>query len=264
MSLCAGVAVAAEPAPLPPPSKSGEAKPEGWIVTLSVIGAVVPSFPGSRLMRPYPFPAVNFRAIGEPERFATPDDGFGFAVLDTDLVRAGPVANFVFQRGQRDGLFGLRRIGLTHEIGGFIEATPHENFRARAELRQAIDGHGGFVAALGADVHGGAGPFHLSAGPRLNFGDNRYANAYYSVSPFEALVNGRLAPYNATGGFTAAGGIATVRYDFNEKTSATIFGGAQRLLGSVGSSPIPSYIGSRDQFTAGLAVSRSFEILKPW
>jgi len=255
---------AAEPAPLPPPQVK-EQKQEGYIVTLSLIGAVSPSFPGSRLMRPYPFPALNFREIGEAERFATPDDGFGLALVDAYGFRAGPVANFTFHRGQRDGLFGLHNIKLTHEVGGFVEATPSDNFRARLELRQGIDGHGGFVATLGADYHRGIGAFHVSAGPRLNFGDNRYASAYYSVTPWESLLNGRLQPYTAQGGFTAAGGMATVRYDFNEKTSATVYGGAQRLLGSVAGSPIPSNIGSRDQFSAGLAISRSFEVLfKPW
>ena len=237
---------------------------DGWIVTLSAMGAVAPSFPGSAQLRPYPFPSIAFRSIGEVERFSAPDDGFGLALVDIGVLRAGPVANFVFKRGERDGLFGLRRIGLSHEIGGFVEATPTDHFRLRAELRQAIDGHRGFVAGLGADVFGGAGQLRLSAGPRLNFGDNRYANAYFSVTPFEAAVNGRLSPYSATGGFTAAGGVATLRVDFNEQTNATVFGGAQRLLGSVGDSPIPSLLGSRNQFTAGLSIARSFEVRSPW
>ena len=245
---------------IPPPQTDAN----GWIVTVSVIGAVAPSFPGSGQMRPYPFPAVTFRRVGEPEIFATPDEGFGLPFVDLGYFRAGPVANFVFQRGQRDGLFGLRRIGLTHEIGGFVEANPIDHLRLRAELRQGIDGHQGFVAALYADAYDSFGPFRVSLGPRLNFGDNNYANAYFSVTPYEALLNGRLKPYSATGGFTAAGGMATIRYDFNDVTNVTIFGGGQRLLGSVGSSPIPNMIGSRNQFTAGMSVSYSFVVHSPW
>ena len=251
---------AAAPQAAPAPEKTDET----YIVTLQVIGAVAPSFPGSEILRPYPFPGVSVRSAREPERFSTPDDGFGFAVIDHDGFRAGPVANFVFRRGDRDGLFGLHQVGLTHEVGGYAEFTPFDHFRARTELRQGVDGHGGFVAALGADVFGSADALRLSVGPRLNFGNDRYANAYFSVTPAEAALNGRLEPYQASGGFTSAGGIATLRYDIAPNLNATVYGGLQRLTGSVGSSPIPSLIGSRDQFTAGLAISRSFEVRKFW
>jgi outer membrane scaffolding protein for murein synthesis (MipA/OmpV family) len=208
-------------------------------------------------------PSIGFRRVGDPERFSTPDDSFGPAIWDVGVVRAGPVANFIFKRGERDGLFGLHTVGLTHEIGGFVDFTPVEHFRARAELRQGIDGHRGFVAVLGADLYGSKEATTLSLGPRLNFGDNRYASAYFSVSPVEALLNGRVTPYQATGGFTSVGGIAAIRYNFTENTNGTVFGGAQRLMGSVGSSPIPNSIGSRNQFTAGLEIARSFEIHAP-
>jgi outer membrane scaffolding protein for murein synthesis (MipA/OmpV family) len=133
---------------LTPPPKTDS---NGWIVTVSVIGAVSPSFPGSGQMRPYPFPAVAVRRVGEEETFSTPDEGFGFPIVEHAGLRAGPVANFVFQRGQRDGLFGLRRVPLTHEVGGFVELHPANHFRLRAEMRQGVDGHEGFVAAFYAD-----------------------------------------------------------------------------------------------------------------
>ncbi|WP_442754909.1 MipA/OmpV family protein [Methylocystis sp. JAN1] len=245
---------------LTPPPKTDA---NGWIVTVSVIGAVSPSFPGSGQMRPYPFPAVAVRRVGEAETFSTPDEGFGFQLFDYGGVRVGPVANFVFQRGQRDGLFGLRRVPLTHEVGGFVEYHPFDHFRVRAEMRQGVDGHEGFVAAFYADAYETVGRFRFSVGPRLNFGDNNYANAYFSVTPFEALVNGRLTPYTATGGFTAAGGMATIRYHLTDDFAVSVYGGGQRLLGSVGSSPIPNLIGSRNQFNAGLALSYSFIVADP-
>ena len=245
----------------PPPAQNEK----GWIVTLRVTGAVTPSFPGSSQLRPYPFPSVSFRRVGEPEVFSTPDDGFGVSFIDTGNFRAGPVANFVFKRGQRDGLFGLRRVGLTHEVGGFAEFTPVEHVRTRVELRQGVDGHEGFVAVVGADVYGSTeSGLTASIGPRFDFGDNRYANAYFSVSPAEAIWNGRLTPYAATGGFTSVGGVATLRFDLTESASATVFGGLQRLTGSFGDSPIPNLLGSRNQFTAGLSVGRSFIVPALW
>jgi len=254
------------PAASPPPASPAApaASPDGYIVTLQAIGAVAPSFPGSAVVRPYPFPGVSVRGIGEPERFSAPDDGFGVPVFEADGLRMGPVANFVFRRGNRDGLFGLHHVGITHEVGGFAEYFAFDHFRARAELRQAVDGHDGFVASLGADFFGESNSFRVSLGPRLNLGDNRYANAYFSVTPVEAILNGRLEPYQASGGFTSAGGVATVRYDFTPNLNATVYTGLQRLTGSVGGSPIPNMVGSRDQFTAGVSVSRSFEVAKFW
>ena len=255
-------AAAASPPPASPAAPA--ASPDGYIVTLQAIGAVAPSFPGSAVVRPYPFPGVSVRGIGEPERFSAPDDGFGVPVFEADGLRMGPVANFVFRRGNRDGLFGLHHVGITHEVGGFAEYFAFDHFRARAELRQAVDGHDGFVASLGADFFGESNSFRVSLGPRLNLGDNRYANAYFSVTPVEAILNGRLEPYQASGGFTSAGGVATVRYDFTPNLNATVYTGLQRLTGSVGGSPIPNMVGSRDQFTAGVSVSRSFEVAKFW
>lgn len=248
-------ALPAGAAELTPPPKTDS---KGWIVTVSVIGAVTPSFPGSNQSRVYPFPSVDIRREGEPETFATPDEGFGFPVLDLGNVKAGPVANFVFPRGQSPGLFGMRQIGLTHEIGGYVEVHPAQHIRLRAEMRQGIDGHKGFYAALYADAYETIGPFRVSVGPRLNLGDTTYANAFFSVTPFESLLNGRLSPYQAVGGLASVGGMATVRYAFNETTSISVYGGAWRLLGSMGSSPIPNVVGSPNQFNAGLAVSRSF------
>lgn len=262
--LLTGEAVAADAPPDDTAAKPSVANPivdEGWIVTVQAIAGFAPSFPGSGRLRAYPFPGISVRRIGEPERFATPDDSFGFALVDLAGFRAGPVANFVFYRGS---IPGVRQVSLTHEIGGFAEFAPIEHFRARSEVRQGIDGHKGFVAALGADVYGRFNAVTVSIGPRLSFGNNRYANAYYSVSPFEAVANGRLEPYEATGGFTAAGGMATLRYDFTSDLNATLYGGLQRLTGSVGASPIPNEIGSRDQVTTGLAISRSFEVKKFW
>jgi MipA family protein len=260
-----GAAQAADAAPASKPAESApKSDDDGWIVTLGIIGAVAPSYPGSAHFRPYPFPTVNIRKLNEPEHFSTPDDGFGFALVDVDGFRMGPVANFVFRRGNRDGLFGLHQVGLTHEVGGFAEYNFLDHFRTRAELRQGIDGHEGFVAVLGADVFSRENAITFSLGPRLSFGNNAYANSYFSVSPGEALLNGHLTPYQATGGFTSAGGVATLRYDITPNFNATLYTGLQHLAGSVGSSPIPSMIGSRDQFTAGLSFSRSFEIRKFW
>ena len=262
--------VSAPPNSSAAPAKTEEGETEGdkgaerWIVILGLKGIVSPSFPGSAQLRPYPFPAIGFRRADSTDTFSGPDDSFGFSIIDIGAFHAGPVANFESSRGQRDGLFGLHTVPLTHEVGGFAEFTPIPHIRTRAELRQGVDGHRGFVGVLSADLYGSSGPVTMSIGPRLGFCNNRYADAYFSVTPLEAAFNGRLTPYEASGGLASAGAAASLRYSLTQATNVIVFAGLQRLSGSVGSSPIPNVIGSRNQFTSGLSIERSFEFGKFW
>ena len=90
---------AAADAPAAAAARSTAANPDkddAWIVTLQGIGAVAPSFPGSSVARPYPFPGVSVRAVGEAERFSAPDDGYGVPVstrMERDWVPS-PISCF--------------------------------------------------------------------------------------------------------------------------------------------------------------------------
>ncbi len=235
-----------------------------WIVTLSAQVSLAPQYPGSDRFGFFGAPGISIRKFGQPERFSTPDDGFGIALYDTDVFRAGPVGRYQGDRSRygRLELTGLSYVEPSLELGGFAEYTPVSWARARLELRQAVTGHDGFVATLSGDVWQKWGALTLSAGPRLNFGDDKFADAYFSVSPQQAFINqqsgGNLTPYNAQGGLTSAGLLAAARYDFSDAWRVTGFGGYQRLTGSVAGSPIVQYAGSRDQYTVGLEFAYSF------
>jgi outer membrane scaffolding protein for murein synthesis (MipA/OmpV family) len=262
-ALCSGAAAMA--ADLPSTKEPAAPPPiPDWIVTLSVQTSVAPQYPGAERYMFYGSPGISIRKYGQPERFSTPDDGFGFALYDTDWLRIGPVGRYIGDRPlyHRPELVGLPYMEPSIEIGGFAEFTPLSWARARIELRQAITGHDGLVATASADVWKRWGNLTLSVGPRLNFGNDKFASSYFSVTPQQSAISlangGALTPYNAQGGLTSAGLLAAARYDISETWRVTGFGGYQRLTGSVAGSPIVQHDGSRDQYIVGLEFAYSF------
>ena len=223
---------------------------------------VLPDFPGSKSYYVLPSVHIAYLKPGEKDSFYTQDDSFDFRVIDTTFFKAGPVANYQRRRGLSDGngqFFGLRNVGDSVELGGFVEVWPApEHLRLRGEIRKAVTGYDGLVGTVGADFIGRLGPFQASVGPRVKFGDQRYVDRYFSIQPFEAALNGRVTPYQASAGVTSVGAFATVRYDINQTYSVSLFGGYDRLANSVGNSPVATVLGSRDQFTGGVTLAYTF------
>lgn len=244
----------------PPPA-------EGWIVTLGLGPNVFTSFPGAQSVSVWPTGYITYRRPGEPEPFVSPDDGLSIALLDLPWIKAGPAARFISERTLSGGFgsitsnanfYGLHDIGFTAELGGFVELWPTEFFRARFEARQGVSGAQGFDANIELDVVAKYGLFTLSAGPRFQLGDSQFTNAYFSVTPAEALVNGIVYPYQAHGGLVSVGGFGAVKYDFAPSWSATAFGGVNRYVSSSGGSPIPNRLGSLSNVSAGVILAYSF------
>ena len=257
-TLTAQTAIAGD---LPPPA------PEGWVVTLGLGPNVFTSFPGASSVSVWPTGYITFHRPGEPEPFVSLDDGLGIALLDLGWLKVGPVARFISERtlggafgtiGNNQSFFGLHDVGFTAEIGGFVEIWPADFFRARFEARQGISGADGFDANVELDFVARYGLFTFSGGPRLQFADRRFVNAYFSVTPWEAFLNRNVTPFQATGGLTSVGGLGAIKYDFAPSWSATAFGGANAYVGSAGESPIPNRLGSPVNFSAGAIVAHSF------
>jgi MipA family protein len=83
-------------------------------------------------------------------------------------------------------------------------------------------------------------------------------SAYFSITPAEALLNGHVYPYQATGGLAAVGGFGSIKYQFTPAWSAMVFGGVNRYVSSAGGSPIPNRLGSLNDITAGALVAYTF------
>ena len=240
---------------VPPPTT-------GYTVTIGAGPDVTNQFPGSKSITVLPTFHFDYRKVGEPEPFYTPDDAFDVAVYETPFFRIGPAGNYINNRGLSNGngnFFGLHDIGGTIELGGFAEVYPIPNHvRIRGEILKGVTGSRGLVGNLGGDVFQKLGPFEASIGPRIGFGDNRYASQYFSVTVPESIANGRVGPYNATGGLTSVGALASLRYDINSQYSVLGFGGYSHLVNSVEQSPVATILGSRSQFTAGAVLNYAF------
>lgn len=252
LSCAASVGLAADLAP---------STPAGWAVTVGLGPEALPSFPGARTYRVWPTGTIAWRGPDEPPPFTTPDDGFGIAILNLGWIKAGPVARFVPRRGLSDGngnFYGLHNIPLTAELGGFTELWLAPFLRTRLELRNGINGAQGLDANVSIDGVARFGAFTFSIGPRMALGDTQFMNAYFSVTPAEAAANGRVTPYQATGGVTSYGGLTALKYDLSPAWSVTTFGGYQRLVNSAAASPIPNRLGSNNQFSAGAVLAYTF------
>ena len=234
----------------------------GFTVTIGAGPDVTNQFPGAKTITVLPSLHFSYRKVGDPDPFYTPDDALDIAVFESPYFRIGPAGNFISSRGLSGGngnFFGLHNIGNTFEVGGFVEVFPiPQHLRLRGELLKGVTGSKGLVGNVGGDVIQRTGPFEFSIGPRIGFGDNRYASQYFSVQPYEAAANGLVTPYQAQGGLTSVGGLGTVRYDINREYSVLGFGGYSRLVSSVGASPIPTLLGTKNQFTAGVTLNYTF------
>ncbi len=234
----------------------------GYSVTIGAGPEVVNQFPGARTVTVLPSIHLGYRKFGEPDPFYTPDDSFDIALYESPFFRIGPAANYINRRGLSDGngnFRGLANVDGTFQLGGFAEILPLPGtIRIRGEILKGVNGSDALTGTIGGDLYHRFGQIEASIGPRVGFGDSNYANSYFSVTAAQSIANGLIAPYQARGGLTSVGGIGTVRYFVNNDYSLLFFGGYQRLVDSVGASPIPTVLGSRDQFTAGVTLNYTF------
>jgi outer membrane scaffolding protein for murein synthesis (MipA/OmpV family) len=262
LTAAAPSAFAADVTPPAPPASSG------WLVTVGVGPQVQTAFPGARSVTVWPTGSFDIRRPGDPEpAFTSPDDGIGVPLLDYGWVRAGPVGRIVPSRGLSNGngaFYGLPHVNTSVELGIYGELWFIEHFRLHAEVRQAVSGHDGLDANIGLDGVLKYGAFTFAIGPRLQLGDTQYMKTYFSVTPYEAFLNGRVGPYNASGGLASVGVYSSVKYKFLPDWSATVFGGYNRLVSAAAASPVPHNLGSLNDYTAGLIIAHSFNINIPF
>jgi outer membrane scaffolding protein for murein synthesis (MipA/OmpV family) len=126
-------------------------------------------------------------------------------------------------------------------------------------VRYGFIGHNAWTGDIGAD--GIAYPMDgltLTLGPRLGFGDNRFADTYFGISETESERSG-LEAYDAKGGLLSAGVELGARYLFNDRWG--VEGGASwgRLLNDAADSPITEE-GSADQYRVRLGITRSISL----
>lgn len=177
----------------------------------------------------------------------------------------GPSFRFMDERDPRDDadLFGLRHLDRTYEVGlrASYEVAITDVYGAEAfgEARYAFGEAEGIVGGIGIlSVVRPSDLLEIKVGPRVNFASDDYVSTYFSVTPLESFASfGRIDAYQADGGFYSYGLEANAKYEFRPDWFLNLEASYERLIGDAGDSPIVE-VGSRDQFTAVVGLSRRF------
>jgi outer membrane protein len=260
--VCMGICLSAAHAQSKAANTEQDRARTGWTVTLGAGTEYGPSFEGSRHGSFSFVPSFDIRRWGEPAGLSAPDDGFDYSLLELGGVELGPVANIRGSRTTSDDHEGLHDVGWSIDAGAFAQYWPIENkFRLRLEARQGVRKNDGFVADFGADWFQPYGrDIMFSAGPRVSLADATYMQNNFGVSAFEAQANGHLGAFGPSGGFKSVGFVLGATYQLSDTMSLQVYDKFDRLVGDAANSPIVTNIGSANQNTVGIVLSRSFQI----
>jgi outer membrane scaffolding protein for murein synthesis (MipA/OmpV family) len=131
--------------------------------------------------------------------------------------------------------------------------------RLRVEGRKGLNGHTGLTGMIGADyVLRDHDKWLVSVGPRVTLADNRYMDAYFSLTPGDAARSG-LPVYDAKGGVQMVGATVGVLRQLNDRWGVSGYAKYDRLVADAADSPVVGAFGSRNQFSAGAALSYTFD-----
>ena len=244
---------------------TGQDKPDLWNVTIGSWAVLEPKFEGARHNSFAGRPILNVRKEGSRDWLVLPNDGFDFELFETDNFRAGPVANWHWQRDVGGSApRGFRHIGsvdLSVEAGAFAEFWPSNYLRTRVEMRHSVIGGKGIVADLTADGVWRPRPdLVLTAGPRISVADSDFMHAYYTIGPAQQNAAFNLPAYDAKAGLRSVGAGSMIKYNWTEQWATMSFIEFQRLAGSAGDSPVITSHGTRDQVSVGVGLSYSFSV----
>ena len=218
-----------------------------------------PSYPGSDELQIHPVFEFERVDSDRPFDFEAPDESFGFDLVHAGGFSFGPIVNFEDSRKAEDVGTALPKVGTSVEPGLFVQADLGDNFRLRSEVRKGISGHKGWIATAGADFIARDGDNWLfSIGPRVTWSDSRYQDAWFGILPADAVASG-LPASNPGGGIHAVGAAASFETQLGPRWGIATYAKYDRMVGDAADSPIVRQLGSRDQFSGGLALTYTFD-----
>jgi len=232
-----------------------------WIVTVGGRGAISPPYEGAPGEVVRPSLVFNVRRADKPFRFTPPDDGGALALFSSKHFDFGPVLNFRNGRGDTGRLQGFRKIGFAVEPGLFANVWATDWLRARVQVRQGVLGHRGTVGDTGIDYIYTGKSWDFSIGPRYGFGDARYMDTYFGITPIEAAHSPLFdKPFEPGAGARYGGIEAALARQWTRRIRTVVDVGYHRLVNKAADSPVVNVAGSRDQFAGGVGVTYSFGV----
>jgi outer membrane protein len=252
------VAQEAEPSAAPASAPESQAEKEPLRARLALGPQVRPRFPGARQDLLLPLYDVSLARGDTPFRFEAADESPSFAVVKGNGFAFGPSVKLEGSRRLKETRLPVDEVGTSIEAGGFAEFWIGSAVRTRGELRKGLSGHKGLVSDVMVDYVARDGDKWLfSIGPRFTFGDRKYQEAYFGVNPAASARTG-LAVYAPDGGIHAVGASATTLFQLDRSWGVYGYAKYERLTADAADSPIIRTIGSRDQYSGGLALTFTF------
>ena len=220
--------------------------------------------------KPDYFGSDDYEFIADPQvyvRFKNfvflDDDGADFALFGFSNFRFGPSIRIKGRRDQDDNpaLNGLGDVGTTFEFGGFIATNFLERFAFKAKARHGLKtGHRGtIVDGYLTALLFRAGPISVSTSAQASWIGDRYADAFFSVTPEQSLASGGVLPvYDADAGFRNVGASVNGYINIRDRWSLNPYASYDFVLDDIASTPIIEQFGSRRQFRVGFHLIREF------
>ena len=206
---------------------------------------------------------INGWREDEPFPVETPDEGKTIKLAGSrDSASAGLTLAMAPRRGREIATQGLRKVGFGVEAGVFAEGYVLPRLRLRGEARHGIGGHAAATGDIALDYVLRSRDNEralVTIGPRARFASAKYNRKFFGIDAAEAAASG-LPQYRAKGGLRALGVSAGAYYPLGERWG--LFGslGYDRLMNSAAESPLTRQRGSRDQLSAGLALTYVFRV----
>jgi outer membrane scaffolding protein for murein synthesis (MipA/OmpV family) len=236
-----------------------EAHAEGWVFTLGAQFGVTPPYEGANRDLFAPSPNFDLRPVGSPDRFTPPDSGTTFALYSNRIFEIGPILRFRFDRNDKGELQGFNKIDVATEPGVYTDIWPAEWLRLRLEGRHGVTGHYGWVGDVGVDLVYRGRRWDASLGPRLGWGDHRYMQTYFGVTPLEAARSPRIHEvYSPSAGQRYTGLESAIGYRIGRRWEVIADFGYQRLADDAAASPIVRKAGMADQYASSIGFTYTF------
>lgn len=218
-----------------------------------------PRFPGSDEVFLLPFIDVSITRGDRPFEYEAADQSVSFSLIKGTGFAFGPAIQLEGSRRREETDLPIDEVGTSIEAGGFVDVWLGSSIRARGELRKGVTGHKGLVGDVMLDYVARDGDKWLFAvGPRFSLADRKYQEAYFGVNPAASARTG-LPVYTPDGGVHSVGAAATTLYQLDRNWGLYGYAKYERLIADAADSPIVRTIGSRNQFSGGVALTFTFD-----
>jgi outer membrane protein len=239
-----------------------EGKKPPRVVRIGLGPEIVPDHVGAKGTKWSPYVNFDLKREGQEFEFEAPDESFGFGLIDLGPLELGPSLNLESTRRPSRFPVPVDKVRATVEAGAFAQIYLADSFRLRGEVRKGLGGHDGWISHLSADfVARRKDDYVFSIGPRLIWADEEYQSAYFGVTPAMSAATG-LPAFEADSGLRGVGAATSLVYQFSPQWGIQAYGRYERLVGDAGRSPLIRTYGSRNQMSAGLALSYTFKLSK--